>query len=86
MTNRRATGRLAGRAASGQARDERLAPRVVHWAQDHYAAIVERNGELFRVIDPTFVVTHILSLDDAPDAYELFKRKEDGCVKVVLKP
>ena len=38
------------------------------------------------VIDPTFVITHILSLDDAPDAYELFKRKEDGCVKVVLKP
>jgi len=27
-----------------------------------------------------------ISLDDAPDAYELFKRKEDGCVKVVLKP
>jgi threonine dehydrogenase-like Zn-dependent dehydrogenase len=38
------------------------------------------------VIDPTFVITHILSLEDAPDAYELFKRKEDGCVKVVLKP
>jgi threonine dehydrogenase-like Zn-dependent dehydrogenase len=38
------------------------------------------------VIDPTFVITHILSLDDAPHAYELFKRKEDGCVKVVLKP
>jgi threonine dehydrogenase-like Zn-dependent dehydrogenase len=38
------------------------------------------------VIDPTFAVTHILSLDDAPDAYELFKRKEDGCVKVLLKP
>jgi threonine dehydrogenase-like Zn-dependent dehydrogenase len=38
------------------------------------------------VIDPTFVITHILCLDDAPDAYELFKRKEDGCVKVVLKP
>ena len=37
-------------------------------------------------IDPTFVITHILSLEDAPDAYELFKRKEDGCVKVVLKP
>jgi threonine dehydrogenase-like Zn-dependent dehydrogenase len=37
-------------------------------------------------IDPTFAVTHILSLDDAPDAYELFKRKEDGCVKVLLKP
>jgi len=37
-------------------------------------------------IDPTFVITHILSLEDAPDGYELFKRKEDGCVKVVLKP
>jgi threonine dehydrogenase-like Zn-dependent dehydrogenase len=37
-------------------------------------------------IDPTFVVTHILSLEDAPDGYELFKRKEDGCVKIVLKP
>jgi threonine dehydrogenase-like Zn-dependent dehydrogenase len=37
-------------------------------------------------IDPTFVITHILSLADAADAYELFKRKEDGCVKIVLKP
>ncbi len=37
-------------------------------------------------IDPTFVITHILSLEDAPDGYELFKRKEDGCVKIVLKP
>jgi threonine dehydrogenase-like Zn-dependent dehydrogenase len=37
-------------------------------------------------IDPTFVITHILSLEDAPDAYELFKRKEDGCVKILLKP
>jgi threonine dehydrogenase-like Zn-dependent dehydrogenase len=37
-------------------------------------------------VDPTFVITHILSLEDAADGYELFKRKEDGCVKVVLKP
>src|SRR6201991_3000194 len=37
-------------------------------------------------IDPSFVVTHIMSLDDAPKAYELFKKKEDGCIKVVLKP
>jgi threonine dehydrogenase-like Zn-dependent dehydrogenase len=37
-------------------------------------------------IDPSFVVTHRLSLDDAPQGYETFKNKEDDCVKVVLKP
>jgi threonine dehydrogenase-like Zn-dependent dehydrogenase len=37
-------------------------------------------------IDPSFVVTHVMSLDDAPKAYELFKNKQDGCIKVVLKP
>jgi threonine dehydrogenase-like Zn-dependent dehydrogenase len=38
------------------------------------------------VIDPSFVVTHRLGLEDAPRAYEMFRRKEDGCIKVVLKP
>jgi threonine dehydrogenase-like Zn-dependent dehydrogenase len=37
-------------------------------------------------IDPSFVVTHELALDEAPNAYETFKHKEDDCVKVVLKP
>jgi len=37
-------------------------------------------------IDPSFVVTHTLGLDDAPKAYELFKHKHDDCIKVVLKP
>jgi threonine dehydrogenase-like Zn-dependent dehydrogenase len=37
-------------------------------------------------IDPSFVVTHRLPLDVAPDAYETFKHKMDECVKVVLKP
>jgi threonine dehydrogenase-like Zn-dependent dehydrogenase len=37
-------------------------------------------------IDPSFVVTHQLSLDEAPKGYELFKHKHDDCVKVVLKP
>jgi threonine dehydrogenase-like Zn-dependent dehydrogenase len=37
-------------------------------------------------IDPTFVVTHRMSLDDAPRAYEMFKNKQDNCIKVVLKP
>ena len=37
-------------------------------------------------IDPSFVVTHRMSLDDAPRAYDMFKNKEDNCIKVVLKP
>jgi threonine dehydrogenase-like Zn-dependent dehydrogenase len=37
-------------------------------------------------IDPSFVVTHRMSLDDAPTGYEMFKHKHDDCVKVVLKP
>src|SRR3712207_5436536 len=41
-----------------------------------------RNGD----IDPTFVITHRLDLDMAPDAYETFKHKKDECMKVVLKP
>jgi threonine dehydrogenase-like Zn-dependent dehydrogenase len=41
-----------------------------------------QNGEL----DPTFVITHTLSLDDAPQGFDMFVHKEDECVKVVLKP
>jgi threonine dehydrogenase-like Zn-dependent dehydrogenase len=37
-------------------------------------------------IDPSFIVTHRMSLSDAPQGYEMFKHKEDECVKVVLKP
>ncbi len=37
-------------------------------------------------IDPAFVITHRLKLDDAPQAYKTFKEKQDNCIKVVLKP
>ncbi|PLS75612.1 MAG: glutathione-dependent formaldehyde dehydrogenase [Actinobacteria bacterium] len=37
-------------------------------------------------IDPTFVITHRLSLSDAPRGYDTFRNKQDGCVKVVLTP
>jgi threonine dehydrogenase-like Zn-dependent dehydrogenase len=37
-------------------------------------------------IDPSFVVSHHLPLDDAPEGYEMFKHKQDNCTKVVLKP
>jgi threonine dehydrogenase-like Zn-dependent dehydrogenase len=35
-------------------------------------------------IDPGFVITHRLKLEDAPQGYEMFLHKEDGCEKVVL--
>jgi threonine dehydrogenase-like Zn-dependent dehydrogenase len=37
-------------------------------------------------IDPSFVFTHRLSLDDAPAAYRIFREKRDSCIKVVLNP
>lgn len=37
-------------------------------------------------IDPSFVITHRLPLEQAPDAYKMFRDKQDGCVKVVLSP
>jgi threonine dehydrogenase-like Zn-dependent dehydrogenase len=37
-------------------------------------------------IDPRFVITHHLRLEDAPQGYEIFKNKVDDCMKVVLKP
>lgn len=40
------------------------------------------NGE----IDPSFIITHRMPLDEAPAAYKMFRDKQDGCIKVVLKP
>ena len=37
-------------------------------------------------IDPSFVITHSLPLEDAPRAYKIFRDKEENCIKVVLKP
>ena len=37
-------------------------------------------------IDPSFIITHRLALEEAPAAYKTFRDKEDGCIKVVLKP
>ena len=37
-------------------------------------------------IDPSIIITHRLRLEDAPKAYKTFRAKEDGCVKVVMKP
>jgi threonine dehydrogenase-like Zn-dependent dehydrogenase len=37
-------------------------------------------------IDPSRIITHRVALDDGPDLYKIFKEKQDGCIKVVMKP
>lgn len=37
-------------------------------------------------IDPSFVITHRLPLEQAPEAYRTFRDKRDGCIKVVMRP
>jgi threonine dehydrogenase-like Zn-dependent dehydrogenase len=48
-------------------------------------------GDLLKMIqegkiDPSFVITHTVDLEDGPAMFETFRDKEDGCVKVVMKP
>lgn len=40
------------------------------------------DGEL----DPSFVITHTASLEQAPEMYDIFRNKQDDCIKVVMKP
>jgi threonine dehydrogenase-like Zn-dependent dehydrogenase len=37
-------------------------------------------------IDPSFVITHRATLDEAPEMYRTFREKQDHCVKVVMRP
>ena len=37
-------------------------------------------------IDPSFLITHRISLEEGPEAYKTFRDKEDGCIKVVIRP
>jgi len=37
-------------------------------------------------IDPSFVITHVVGLEDGPEMYKVFRDKQDSCIKVVLKP
>jgi threonine dehydrogenase-like Zn-dependent dehydrogenase len=37
-------------------------------------------------IDPSYIITHRVSLDDAPEMYRTFREKRDGCIKVIMRP
>jgi threonine dehydrogenase-like Zn-dependent dehydrogenase len=53
---------------------------VNRWTDDLLRRIEE--GQ----IDPSFVITHTVPLDQGPEMYKIFRDKQDGCIKVVLKP
>jgi threonine dehydrogenase-like Zn-dependent dehydrogenase len=53
---------------------------VNRWTDDLLRRIEE--GQ----IDPSFVITHTVPLDQGPEMYQVFRDKQDGCIKVVLKP
>jgi threonine dehydrogenase-like Zn-dependent dehydrogenase len=55
----------------------------VHRWRDEILPLVEDPADPLGVDD---LVTHRVSLDEAPEMYELFKKKQDGCIKVVLVP
>jgi threonine dehydrogenase-like Zn-dependent dehydrogenase len=57
----------------GQTHMHRYMPRLL----DH----IERGD-----IDPSFIITHRVGLEDAPEMYETFRAKDDACVKVVMTP
>ena len=52
--------------------------------QHYMPRLLERaaNGEL----DPSFLATHRMTLEDGAKGYDLFKHKKDGCVRVVFSP
>ena len=58
---------------TAQQHGQKYVPRLLEHVQ---------RGEL----DPSFLATHRFSLEEAPRGYELFKKKEDGCVRAVFIP
>lgn len=53
---------------------------VIHMMPSLYKMVENKQ------IDPTDIITHPMSLDDAADAYRMFDKKEDQSIKFVLKP
>jgi threonine dehydrogenase-like Zn-dependent dehydrogenase len=58
---------------SAQQHGQKYVPRLLEHAS---------RGEL----DPSFLITHRFSLEESPMGYELFKKKQDGCVRAVFAP
>ena len=57
----------------GQAHVHKYLPRLVKLVQEQQ-------------LDPSFIITHRMNLEDAPQGYRIFNDKEDSCIKIVMKP
>ena len=69
----------------GSAINRGLTFRMAQTPVQHYLPkLLERiiKGE----IDPSFVITHTVPLERGPEMYKTFRDKQDGCIKVVMKP
>jgi len=55
---------------------------VRRWT-DEIVKVLEQDDDVFGLES---LATHRVSLEEAPAAYEMFQKKQDGCIKVVLKP
>jgi threonine dehydrogenase-like Zn-dependent dehydrogenase len=69
----------------------RLAARRIRFVPGYGPAVKNYMTPLARmlqrgVIDPSPLVSHILPLSEAPRAYELAAKREDGALKILLKP
>jgi threonine dehydrogenase-like Zn-dependent dehydrogenase len=53
---------------------------VNRWTDDLLRRIQEAE------IDPSFVITHSVPLEQGPEMYRVFRDKQDSCIKVMLKP
>jgi len=78
-------GGLVDKVPMGQVMNKGLTVRtgqthVNRWTDDLLRRIEE--GQ----IDPSFVITHTVRLEEGPEMYKVFRDKQDSCVKVVLKP
>jgi threonine dehydrogenase-like Zn-dependent dehydrogenase len=80
--------RLAARSVQRRVGLERATALTIRSGQTHVQRYMKpllariEQGEL----DPSFVITHRLPLDEAPAGYAMFLDKQDECVKVVLSP
>jgi threonine dehydrogenase-like Zn-dependent dehydrogenase len=76
---------LADKIPMGQLMNKGLTIRtgqthVNRWTDDLLHRIADEQ------IDPSFVITHEVPLDQGPEMYKVFRDKQDSCIKVVLKP
>jgi len=76
---------LADKIPMGMAMNKGLTFRMGQTHVNRWTADLLRRIEEGQ-IDPSFVITHTVGLEDGPEMYKVFRDKQDSCIKVVLKP